>query len=50
MLVLGLGRRDRIPTHIKEELRIAGFHIRKRRTWLNKTQITERCEHITITK
>lgn len=42
------GRKARIPTHIKEELRLAGFKIRSRRTWLNRTQISEGCEHITI--
>ena len=48
MLALGLGRRDRIPHHMTEELRLAGFHVRRRRTWLNKTQITERVETIRI--
>jgi hypothetical protein len=50
MLALGLGRRDRIPSHIVQELRLAGFHIRRRRTWLNKTQITERVITIRVRK
>ena len=41
------GRKARIPAYVKEELRLAGFTIRSRRTWLNRTQIRENCEHIT---
>jgi len=39
------GRKARIPAYIKEELRLAGFKIRSKRTWLNRTQISECCEN-----
>lgn len=42
------GRKNRIPAHVKEELRLAGFTIRSKKTWLNRTQIRENVEHITI--
>jgi len=45
---MSYSRYDRIPTHIKEELRLAGFHIRRRKSWLARSQITERVETIRV--
>ena len=48
--IMGLNRRNRIAKHIKEELRTAGFHIRRRHCWLAGSQITERIETIRVGK
>ena len=48
--MMGIGRRHRIARNIKEELRTAGFHIRRRHCWLAGSQIAERVETIRVGK